>query len=77
MYEQQFKFDDYMKEREEKEGKKSIEGLDSQEEKSDIEEEEDAGVSGWDRQWAERMFIETKEELAKCLALGLELETTD
>jgi hypothetical protein len=23
------------------------------------------------------MFIETKEELAKCLALGLELETTD
>lgn len=29
MYEQQFKFEDYMKEREEKEGKKSIEGLDS------------------------------------------------
>ena len=53
-----------MREREEKEGKKSIEGVDSQDEKSDLEEEEDAGVRGWDRQWAERMFIETKDELA-------------
>jgi len=66
-----------MKEREEKEGKKSMEGLDSQDEKSDIEEEEDAGVNGWDRQWAERMFIETQDELAKCMALGLEVETAD
>ncbi len=66
-----------MKEREEKEGKKSMEGLDSQDEKSDIEEEEDAGVNGWDRQWAERMFIETKDELAKCMALGLEVDNLD
>ena len=77
MYEKQFNFEDYMKEREEKEGKKSMEGLDSQDEKSDIEEEEDAGVNGWDRQWAERMFIETKDELAKCMALGLEVDTLD
>lgn len=54
-----------------------MEGLDSQDEKSDIEEEEDAGVNGWDRQWAERMFIETKDELAKCMALGLEVDTLD
>ena len=68
MFEQQFTYDDYMREREEKEGKKSIEGVDSQDEKSDLEEEEDAGVRGWDRQWAERMFIETKDELAMHLA---------
>ena len=77
MYEKQFRFEDYMKEREEKERKKSMEGLDSQDEKSDIEEEEDAGVNGWDRQWAERMFIETKDELAKLMALGLEVDTAD
>jgi hypothetical protein len=65
MYEHQFTYDDYMREREEKEGKKSLEGIDSQEEKSDVEEAEDAGVKGWDRQWAERIFIETKEELAQ------------
>ncbi len=35
MFERQFTYDDYMREREEKEGKKSIEGVDSQDEKSD------------------------------------------
>ena len=64
MYELQFSYDDYVREREEKEGKKSIEGVDSQEEKSDLEAEEDAAVKGWDRQWAERIFAETKDELA-------------
>jgi len=48
-YEQQFTYDNYVREREEKEGKKSMEGVDSQEEKSDLEEEQDVGVKGWDR----------------------------
>lgn len=64
MYELQFTYEDYVREREEKEGKKSIEGVDSQEEKSDQEEEEFAGVKGWDRQWAERIFLQTRDELA-------------
>lgn len=68
MFERQFSYDDYMREREEKEGKKSIEGEAGQSEKSDQEEAEDTGVKGWDRQWAERMFIETKQELAMHLA---------
>ncbi len=64
-FEREFTFEDFLKEKEEKEEKKSIEGQDSGEDMDDVEEEEELGVEGWDRQWAERMFIETQEELSK------------
>lgn len=64
-FEKEFTFDDFLKEKEEKEGKKSIEGQDSGEDLDDVEEEEEIGVHGWDRQWAERMYFETQEELNK------------
>lgn len=62
-FETEFTFDHFLKEKLEKEGKKSLEGQDSQEENDEAEEEEELGVEGWDRQWAERIFLETQEEV--------------
>ena len=63
-FEKEFTFEDFMKEKDEKEGKKE-EGFESGDGQDDIEEEEDIGVVGWDREWAQRMFFETQEELTK------------
>lgn len=64
-FEKEFTFEHFLREKEEREGKKSLEGQDSGEDKSDVEEEEELGVVGWDRQWAERIFLETQEELTR------------
>lgn len=66
-FEKEFTFEDYLREREEKEGKKNVEGQESGEDNDDVEEEEEIGIKGWDRMWAERIFLETQEELSRSI----------
>ena len=61
-FEREFTFEQFLKEKEEKEGVK-CQDQESGDELDDQEAEEDLGIPGWDRQWAERMFLETQAEL--------------
>ena len=64
-FEKEFTFDDFIKEKEEKEGKKKVDGNNSDQSHNEEEEEQVCGVEGWDRQWAERIFLETQHEVTK------------
>jgi hypothetical protein len=70
-FEQEFTYDHFIREREEKDAltkKKTEADEDAQMLESDNEEEErDLAVQGWDRQWAERIFLETQEQVSKQL----------
>lgn len=66
-FEKEFTFEDYLREREEKEGRKNVEGQESGEDNDDVEEEEEIGIKGWDRMWAERIFLETQLELSRSI----------
>ena len=65
LFEQEFTYDHFIREKEEKEAltKKKSEAEEDQEmlESDNEEEERDLAVQGWDRQWAERIFLETQE----------------
>ena len=68
-FEQEFTYDHFIREKEEKEAltqkKKSDHQSDQEMESENEEDARDLGVEGWDRQWAERIFSETKDELCR------------